>query len=289
MSFDQILTTPKVSVLLPVYRTKVEDLRNCIQSILDQSFTDFELLIVDDCPEDLREDVIKTFNDPRIKYYKNDKNLGISGARNKLIELSHGQYLAVCDHDDFSMKNRFELEVKYLDANPEIGVVSGSMCEMPFNTTHVNVEEDRLIRLNFLENYCLIHPACMIRKRVLIDNKVSYQGEYFPCEDYKLFCDLIPFTKFHNLKDVLIKYKDTDNTSSSCRETMTFQTNRIRAEVARKHPELVDEYQRDTYKHVRYRLFGLIPFLHIVESSSNKKVYLFGILILRVITRRRFY
>ena len=58
MNFDQILTTPKVSVLLPVYRTKVEDLRNCIQSILDQSFTDFELLIVDDCPEDLREDVI---------------------------------------------------------------------------------------------------------------------------------------------------------------------------------------------------------------------------------------
>ena len=92
---------PKVSVLLPVYNTPALYLRECIDSILSQTFKDFELIIVNDGSADQNvERVIKSYEDPRIRYYLNEKNLGISETRNRLIDLSQGEYLAVHDHDD---------------------------------------------------------------------------------------------------------------------------------------------------------------------------------------------
>ena len=88
---------------MPVYKTQEEHLRAAIESILNQSFTDFEFLILDDCPTDTRETIVKSYNDPRIKYLINETNLGISKARNKLIDLAQGEYLAVFDHDDLSL------------------------------------------------------------------------------------------------------------------------------------------------------------------------------------------
>ena len=84
---------------MPVYKTNEAHLREAIESILNQTFTDFEFLILDDCPDDDREAIVKSYKDKRIKYSKNDKNLGITPSRNKLIEMSQGEYLAVFDHD----------------------------------------------------------------------------------------------------------------------------------------------------------------------------------------------
>ena len=113
---------PKVSVLMPIYKTKEEYLREAIESILNQSFTDFEFLILDDCPENSREEIVKSYSDGRIKYLKNEKNLGITPSRNKLIEMAKGEYLAVMDHDDISLPARFEKQVQYLDEHQYIGV-----------------------------------------------------------------------------------------------------------------------------------------------------------------------
>ncbi|MBR4927772.1 MAG: glycosyltransferase, partial [Alphaproteobacteria bacterium] len=105
----------KVSVLMPIYRTQESYLRTAIESILNQTYWDYEFLILDDCPEDDREDIVKSYNDPRIVYMRNDKNLGITRSRNKLIELAKGDYLATMDHDDISLPTRFEKQVVYLD------------------------------------------------------------------------------------------------------------------------------------------------------------------------------
>ena len=91
---------PKVSVLMPIYKTNEKYLKEAISSILNQSYTDFEFLILDDCPEDTREEIVKSFKDKRIKYFKNERNLGITPSRNKLIDMAKGEYLAVFDHDD---------------------------------------------------------------------------------------------------------------------------------------------------------------------------------------------
>ena len=119
---------PRVSVLTPIYNTKPQYLRECIESILNQTFKDFEFLILNDSPDNKEiEKIVKdyAYKDKRIKYYKNDKNIGIAKSRNKLLDLASGEYIAVFDHDDISLPTRLEQEVKILDENPKIGAVSG--------------------------------------------------------------------------------------------------------------------------------------------------------------------
>ena len=118
---------PKVSVLTPIYNTEPEHLRQAIESILNQTFTDFEFIILNDRPWNTEiEDIVLAYKDARIKYVKNDKNIGISKSRNKLLSLASGEYLAIFDHDDISLPTRLEKQVDFLDKNPMVGVVSSN-------------------------------------------------------------------------------------------------------------------------------------------------------------------
>lgn len=100
---------PKISVLMPVYKTPEPFLREAVESILNQTAENFEFLILDDCPEDrAAEAVIASYDDARIKYFRNERNLGITGSRNRLMEMATGDYLAVADHDDVSLPQRLE-------------------------------------------------------------------------------------------------------------------------------------------------------------------------------------
>ena len=112
----------KISVLIPVYNAEAF-LENSINSILNQTYRDFELLLLNDCSKDNSEKIIKTYTDSRIKYFKNDQNLGISGSRNKLMDLAQGEYLAIMDNDDISLPDRFEKQVAFLDAHKDITIV----------------------------------------------------------------------------------------------------------------------------------------------------------------------
>lgn len=85
----------RVSVLMPVYRTNEEYLREAISSILAQTYSDFEFLILDDCPEDDRELIVKSYKDRRIKYLRNKTNMGISESRNKLVDMARGEYVVI--------------------------------------------------------------------------------------------------------------------------------------------------------------------------------------------------
>ena len=116
---------PKISVLFPTYNTKEEYLREAIESVLNQTFSDFEFIVLDDCsPDPNVEKVVKSYTDPRIRFYRNERNLGISQTRNKLIDLASGEYLAVMDHDDVSLPERFEKEAAYLDAYSPLKVLA---------------------------------------------------------------------------------------------------------------------------------------------------------------------
>ena len=108
---------PKVSVVVPVYNVE-EYLPECVESILGQTFTDFELIVLNDSPENLeQEKVIKEYaaKDKRVKYIKNPKNLGIPRSRNKLLQCANGEYIACMDSDDIALPTRFEKQIRYMD------------------------------------------------------------------------------------------------------------------------------------------------------------------------------
>ena len=109
--------TPKISVIVPMYNAE-EYLNLCVSSILEQTFKDFELILIDDCSEDNTLEVAKSFKDSRIKLLQNKKNLGMPGAvRNIGIDAAKGEYIFFCDNDDVILQNGFEVLLKAAEEN----------------------------------------------------------------------------------------------------------------------------------------------------------------------------
>ncbi len=267
---------------MPVYKTPEAYLREAIESILNQSYSDFELLILDDCPDDNREQIVKSYRDKRIKYLQNEKNLGITPSRNKLIALAKGEYLAIFDHDDISLPDRLAKQAAVLDANPDIGVVG---CQVEFfqNQSRISKypQNDQDIKVALMATCALIHPGAMIRKKLLLENNIRYEKDYSPSEDYRLWCRLIPYTKFYNIPEVLLRYRDHDcNTSKIQKAKMAAATREIFAQVRSENPVLYNRFLMKATAVYRIKLFGILPFLTIRILDAKIKVYLLGILLL---------
>ena len=272
---------PRVSVLTPIYNTNPQYLRECIESILNQTFKDFEFLILNDSPDNKEiEKIVKDYasKDKRIKYYKNDKNMGIAKSRNKLLDLATGEYIAVFDHDDISLPTRLEQEVKILDENPKIGVVSGFLRLFDCKKTgslHTCPEHDFEIKCTMTSGCWFPHTASMLRKSVLDENNIRYEEYFTPCEDYQLWNRLMDVTKFYCIQSVLVDYRDFDgNTTHKTKKRMDMLHTVIKADISGRYPEYATWFKRHTDNAgtlFRLRLFGFIPMLKI----KNNKIYLF--------------
>jgi len=262
---------PKISVLTPIYNTNPLHLRAMIESILNQTFVDFEFLILNDSPQnkDLKL-IVQEYKDRRIKYFENERNLGISESRNKLLKLSKGEYLAVFDHDDISLPKRLEKEAEILDKNPDIGVVTsdikiietGEVIKYPQN--NIDIKRQLVNKVKILP-----HSASMIRKKVLVENNISYEKEFYPCEDYMLWGRLIGKTMFCNIPEVLILYRHhLENTSHLKKDLMEDKVLIIQNILTKEYP-LFNKSAED------YLLFGILPF---IKRTSKNKYYLFNVI-----------
>jgi len=112
----------KISVLMPVYNTDKKYLTQAIESILSQTYTNFEFIILDDGSKEYVKEIVKSYNDDRIKFYSNDANRGLAYSRNKLLSLVTGKYIALMDSDDISLPFRFEKQIEYLLKHPDISI-----------------------------------------------------------------------------------------------------------------------------------------------------------------------
>ena len=275
----------KVSVLTPIYKTDERFLREAIESVLRQTFTDFEFLLLDDCPEDSRETVVRSYDDKRVVYLKNDRNLGITASRNKLIDLAKGEYLAVFDHDDICRPERLAKEVAYLDAHPECGVVSG-WTKPTCGGVNEYPEDDHAIKVAMMHGISMWHPAAMVRKSVLLSAGARYEAAYTPVEDYMLWMKLIPHTGFHNLQEVLIDYCwHGSNTSVVRKRELDMQDLRCKAWAKVNLPGLYAEYELSRRIERRIRFFG-VPLVKVTSDFRETQVRLFGRIPLLRISRR---
>ena len=255
------MITPKVSVLMPIYNTQEKHLKEAIESILNQSFTNFEFLILNDSPNSFYLDkIVFGFNDRRIKYFKNEKNLGISKTRNKLIEMAQGEYLAIADHDDISHSERFLEQVSYLDRHLEVGV-----CGCWFQWMHDQhitklFQDSDAIEKHLMLGCAINHPGVMIRKSTLNNNNIRYENYFSPAEDYAMWCRLIGKTKFHNIQKVLLTYrKHKTQTSRTQKHKIKNATIAIKKFVRKMHPNIWKNVQNNIPAIIRVKLFGIIP------------------------------
>lgn len=210
------MKTPIVSVLMPIFNTELTVLKDAIESILSQTFTEFEYLIVNDSPKNDRlDELVLSYDDSRIIYVKNEKNEGLEQSTNKLIQMSRGKYLAIFDHDDISLPYRLEKEVDYLEMHPDVGVCSAQFRvfgkENWVSDNPTNYDEVK----NTLESRsCVSHSASMFRKSVLVENHIAYEKEFFPAASYRIITQLALVTNIHNLSDVLLDYRMGENNTS---------------------------------------------------------------------------
>lgn len=266
---------PLVSVLTPLYKTRPDHLKEMIDSVLAQTFEDFEFLLLNDSPgDDYIRRIVESYDDSRIRYFENEKNLGISASRNILIKESNGLYLAILDHDDVCLPNRLEEEVKYLNQNPDVGVVS-SWTDLTDGRKHLRWPEDNLEIKAYLQSKCaVVHSATMLRKSVLIENNIFYEADCSPAEDYMLFVRLMGVTMFHNLPKVLLYYRfHEENTSQLQIEKMLDRDAKIKSIAWREYP-----YHRIMGEQRRFRWVYIlgIPIIQIQSENNKKKYMLFG-------------
>ena len=286
---------PKVSVLMPVFNTKEEYLRKNMESVLNQSFSDFEYLILDDASKPYIEEIIKSYSDNRIKYFKNEQNLGISESRNKLLSLATGEYLAIVDHDDISLPERFAKQVAVLDENEDVGVVSSHFVKINKHgkyrsvwrsffskkRNNYNVASSHNIKLNLFSSCIVAHPVAMIRKKILQDNNISYEKEFFPAEDYALWCRLIPHTEFYIIPEALLYYRrHSSNTFKKNYKLGQRASFKIRSFASKENPIIFQEHSIMSYKTYAIKLFGLLPLFKVERRDDFVKIYLFELILL---------
>lgn len=265
---------PKVSVLTPIYNTNIQFLKEMIESVLSQTFRDFEFLILNDSPANAElERVVGEYQtkDSRIRYLKNEVNLGITGSRNRLFDEAKGEYLAILDHDDVCAPERFAEQAAYLDANPEVGVVGTYASKIgPGRPLHFPVENMDLKRA--MMHVCVIsHSSSMLRKSVMEAHGIRWEAEYSPCEDYMLWARLMKWTMFHNIPRELLKWRVYEQSSgASSAKLMDDRAAMVRSFLRREYPDFLNASKE-------YRLFGCVPILtKKVRAGNDVRYFLLG-------------
>ena len=216
---------------MPVYNTPENYLREAIDSILNQTFQDFELLIIDDCSTKIDvKSIIEKYDNKKIKYLKNPKNLGAAEARNLGLKNAEGEFIAILDSDDIALPLRFEKQVNYLKVHPEVGAV-GSWAEV-FPEKQIWMPPEHFSFFNVLTFApWLINSSMMMRKNILDKYELKYDTSYVPSEDYHLWSHLIRYTKIANIQEVLVRYRAGEGISFTQYDKMIIQSNRIKQEM----------------------------------------------------------
>jgi len=213
--------TPLVSVNMPVYNGE-RFIKEAIESILAQSFADFELVIVNDGSTDNTVSIIGQFNDPRIKLVHNKNKTGLAHVRNIALTNSIGKYIAILDSDDVAFPERLQLQVDFLEKNEKYALVCGGIdiIDAEGNITGAEAytySDDEIGPALFFHN-CIAQSSVMLRKSMLPSTE-PYDPAFPPSEDYHLWIRLSKKYPMHIIKKPLIKYrKHAFNTSSERKE-----------------------------------------------------------------------
>lgn len=197
----------KISVIMPVYNAE-NYLKEAIDSILEQTFADFELIIINDGSTDNSDGIVSGYTDPRIVYLKNEGNKGLVYTLNRGLSLARGEYIARMDSDDIAMPGRFGKQVEYLDNNATVGICAMGIEQIgELGGVRYFSERSEEIAVDLLFQCALCHPTVMIRKSMLIEYQLAYDPDYEKAEDYRLWCQAITKLKIVTLREVGLKYR----------------------------------------------------------------------------------
>jgi len=254
--------TPTVSIILPVYNAEAY-LQDCLDSIIKQTFTDFELIVIDDDSTDHSVEIVKNFIDHRICIIKNKHDF--IGSLNTGIHKSKGKYIARMDADDLMLPHRLQTQFDFMELHPEIDVC-GSWADT-FGEIHNIIRrptEHADIVSSMLRSNPFMHPTIMMNRYRLLQSGCLYQYGYPCAEDYKLWTELA-FKRFQfaNIPEPLIRYRiSTQQVTRIAEKDMLVSSAKIALEYAEGAIEQIIE------KEERYSDF----FNSLIELFNNELI-----------------
>lgn len=256
---------------MPAYNSE-KYIKESIESILNQTFKDFEFIIINDGSTDNTAKIVKEYTkkDKRIKFINNKKNQGIVTVLNQGLNVAGGEYIARMDADDISLPERFAEQVNYMDTHKECAVVSGGYEKFgAVNETIIMPKHVKI--LDLLETNRVSHPLVMIRKSVIDIYKFRYDIDFQCAEDYDLWTRIITVGHIDNIDKVLLKYRVHDNNISvASRKQQLKLSDKIRQRLIE---NLTDNNNMRLKISSKYNmfLFGFIPLFRV----KQKRIYLF--------------
>lgn len=220
---------PRVSIIMPLYNAE-KYVGKAIDSILNQTFTDFELIMIDDCSIDETMSVVNGIKDDRIKIIKNRNNSGIAYSRNIGLINARGDYIAFMDDDDIAPVDRLETEVKYLDEHLDIDVVGGRYCAIDENDILLLDYGTPLCNPEFIRATLMFYDpigngSIMMRSSLIRKNNLSFSDKCYGMEDYKFWIDCSVVGRITNIDKVLLLWR-TNHGSETLRMVKNLKTER---------------------------------------------------------------
>lgn len=260
---------PLISVCMPMYNAS-KYLHECIDSILNQTFEDFELLIVDDGSTDDSRDIVRSYKDGRVRLIENEHDY--IGSLNILLKEARGKYIARMDADDVMMPYRLEAQYGYLEKHAEVGVLGGGVQQIGDSCGNV-IPIGKVTMQDMINSCCVVHPAVMMRASILKQHDLSYEEAFKYAEDYRLWMQMLKHEiVFRNLMVPVIKYRASDG-QITVRHTAEQQekTMAIKEDGAK---WLLERIKEVSYEHIPIPpssnlLTVVIPFLNEREEVGN--------------------
>lgn len=220
---------PKVSVITPAYNTE-RYIGDAIESILQQTFSDFEYIIIDDCSKDATWEIIQGYakKDPRVIALRNEKNLGIAGNRNRGLHEAKGDYIVWQDADDISFPQRIEHQYQFMEANSTVGIVGGYLQffnECGNTSVRKYKPDDASLRKKIFRYSPVAQPGAMVRKKCL-EEVGEFDLRYPPAEDLDMSFRIGSKYALANLEEIVVRYRENSN-SATFTKLKTIELNTI--------------------------------------------------------------
>lgn len=210
------MTDPTVSVVMTAYNG-ADYIAEAIQGVLDQTFSDFELLVIDDGSADRTPEIVRSFKDPRLVFVQNKRNSGISNTRNRGTALARGLYLAAHDQDDVSYPDRLQRQVEVLQSDPDVVLVAGYVDSIPSRGPSRGLKEappPEVLAWTLFTGSMITHSTICMRLDALRRHGIGYEQRYHYAEDFELFHRLSEVGKLVMLPHVLGGYRHHDTNAS---------------------------------------------------------------------------
>jgi glycosyltransferase involved in cell wall biosynthesis len=268
---------PLISVIMPVFNAE-KYLAEAIRNVVDQTFRDFELLIIDDGSTDTSLEIIKSFKDSRIKCVMNTQNKGNYYSRNRGWQIAKGKYIIVMDSDDVCELNRLEVQFVFMEENPSVGLAG--TCIRFLGSKQIIFREPfyEILKITLLRNNFICHPSIILRNSFFKKNQLLYDDTFWYAGDYDLCVKASRFFPVVNMNEPLLNYRISQEQLTASMFKYSHEVTKIRISQLENFGIVPTEEEKQTHLNLVNRNLNDLDKINqwtdkLLTANSNTKYY----------------